>query len=90
MTRKENGIKVKQFLSSGGTSCRRVSVCPSQTGVVSKRLDESSWFLARRLPIRIPHCVIKEICVPSEISYRQKLCIFKSTSLWDFAPNSGL
>jgi len=31
-----------------------LSVCPSQAGVVSKRLDESSWFLAWRLPSTSP------------------------------------
>jgi len=37
--------------ASAGTSCGPVSVglCLSQVGVLSKRLDESGWFLAREL-----------------------------------------
>ena len=45
----------------------RPSVRPSQAGIVSKRLDKSSWLLARRFPATIPHCVIKKF------GYLQKL-----------------
>ena len=31
-----------------------LSVCPSQVGVLSKRLNESSWFLACELPSSRP------------------------------------
>ena len=31
-----------------------LSVCLSQVGVLSKQLDESSWFLARELPFTRP------------------------------------
>ena len=31
-----------------------LSVCPSQVGVPSKRMNESSWFLARELPSTRP------------------------------------
>ena len=31
-----------------------LSVCPSQVGVLSKRMNESSWFLARELPSTRP------------------------------------
>jgi len=40
------------------SSCVRPSVCPSQAGIVSKRLDESSWVLAWRLLPPIPHGVV--------------------------------
>jgi len=44
--------------SSAGTShgpvSVRLSVCLSQVGVLSKRLDESSWFLAWELPSTHP------------------------------------
>jgi len=47
--------------------CR--SVCLSQAGVVSKRLDKSSWFLAWRLPSTYPTLCYKVICVSSELEY---------------------
>ena len=37
-----------------GTSHGPVSVRPSQVGVLLKRLNESSWFLARELPSTRP------------------------------------
>jgi len=43
------------------------SVRPSQAGIVSKRLDESRWFLARRLPSAYPTLCYKEIYVYPEI-----------------------
>jgi len=46
------------------------SVCPSQAGVVWKRLDESSWFLAWGFLPPIPHCVIRKF------GYLQKLGYF--------------
>jgi len=61
--------------------CRHVSfpsVRPSQAGIVSKWLDESSWFLARRLPSTYPIVCYKEIWVSPK-----KQCTF----LWNFTPN---
>jgi len=58
-----------------GTSAMTLypSVCPSQASVVSKRLDESSWFLAWRLRSTYPTLSCKEIGVsPKKMS----------TSLW--------
>ena len=49
------------------SSCVRPSVCPSQAGVVSKRLDESSWFLAWRLPSTYHTLCFKEIWVSPKI-----------------------
>ena len=34
-----------------------VSVCLSQAGVVPKRMDGSSWFLAQRFPLTYPICL---------------------------------
>ena len=34
--------------------CLSVSVCLSQVGVLSKRMNESSWFLTRELPSTLP------------------------------------
>jgi len=45
----------------------RLSVCPSQAGIVSKQLDESSWFLARRLPSTDPTLCCKEIWVSPKV-----------------------
>ena len=57
------------------SSCVCLSVCLSvcmsvrlsQAGIVSKRLDESSWFLARRLPSTYPTLCYKEIWVHPKI-----------------------
>ena len=61
-----------------GTSHGSVSVCLSQVGVLSKRLNESSWFLACELP---SYTVLKGNSVISKN---------KGTSLWNFVLNSGL
>ena len=45
------------------SSCVRLSVCLSQAGIVSKRPEESSCFLARRLPSTYPTLFCKEIWV---------------------------
>ena len=45
----------------------RPSVSPSQAGIVSKRLDESNWVLARSLPSTYPTLCDKEIWVSSKI-----------------------
>ena len=59
------GAMLKRYLLS---SCVRLSVRPSQAEILSKRLDESSWFLARRLPSTCPTPCSKEVCVPPKIS----------------------
>ena len=43
------------------------SVCLSQAGIVAKRLEESSWFLAWRLPSNYPTLCCKEIWASPEI-----------------------
>ena len=48
-----------------GTWCSCVRL--SQVGLVSKRLDESSWVLAQRLPSTYPTLRYKEICVSTKI-----------------------
>ena len=59
-----------------------LSVCLSQVGVLSKRLNVSSWFLAWELPSTCPTVYCKKIRPPSKITAR--------ISLWNFIPNSGL
>jgi len=55
----QNGIAKRRTVKEKGSKVFAVVVCPSirpsQAGIVSKRLGESSWFLAWRLPI--PDCV---------------------------------
>jgi len=46
----------------------RLSVRLSQAGVALKRLDESSWFLAPRLPSINHRLCYKKICVSPNIS----------------------
>jgi len=50
-----------------GICCRRVSVCLSQAGVLSKQLDESSWVLAQRFPLTYPTLCYREIRVSPKI-----------------------
>jgi len=57
--------------------CRHVSVCPSQAGIVSERLDNLSWCLSWRLPSTYPTLYSKEIRIPLKN---------KGTSLWNVAP----
>ena len=45
------------------------SVCPSQAGTVSKRLDESSWVMARRLSSTHATLCYKEIWVTASLGY---------------------
>jgi len=52
------------------SSCVRPSACPSQAGIISKRLDKSSWFVAWRLPFTYPTVCFKEF------GYLQKLGYF--------------
>ena len=49
------------------SSCVRLSVRPSQAGIVSKRLDESSWFSEWRLPSIYSTLCYKEIWVSPKI-----------------------
>ena len=43
-------------LAIGLCLCVCLSVCLSQVGVLSKRMDGSSWFLAVELSVAIAHC----------------------------------
>jgi len=56
------------------------SVCPSQVGVLSKRLNESSWFWRVSFLPPVLHCVKRKF------GYLQK----KGSSLWNFVLNHGL
>jgi len=57
-----------------------VSVCLSQVGVLPKRLNESSWFLAWELPSSY-----LTLC-KKKFGYLKH----KGTFLWNFVQNSGL
>ena len=56
-------------------------VCLSQVGVLSKRLNESSWFFDVEASFHLSYTVLQGI---SGI-YKDK-----GTSLWNFVPNSRL
>jgi len=43
-----------------------MSVCLSQAGIVSKRLEGSSWFLACRLPSICPTLFCEEVRIPTK------------------------
>jgi len=73
------------MLCIGGTGHGHVSVCVcvrlSQVGVLSKRLNESSWCLTCELPsIRPTLCSKETRLLPKN----------KGNSLWNFVLNSGL
>ena len=70
----------RAMLSIRGTSHGPVSVCPSQVGVLSKRLNESSCFLHVSFLPPILHCIKRKF------GYLQN----EGTSLWNFVLNSGL
>jgi len=55
------------------------SVCPSQVGVLLKRLNESSWFLACELSTR-----------PTLLKGNSVISKNKGTSLWNSVLKSGL
>ena len=67
----------RYLLSSCRSAC--LSVCLSQAGVVSKRLDEWSWFLARRLPSTYTTLSCKEIWVSPKLRY---FCLELCPKLW--------
>ena len=62
-----------------------VSVCLSQVGVPSKRLNESGWFLARELPLTYPTLCCKEIQVSSKIRVLHAETLLETLDLENFA-----
>jgi len=75
--------------ASAGTSHGPVSVCLSvclsQVGVLSKRLNESSWFLARELHLTYPTLCYKKIQVPSKIRVLPSGTLLQTLDLENFA-----
>ena len=63
----------------------RLSVCPSQAGVVSKRLDESSWFLEWRPPSAYPTLSYKELWVSPKTKVLPSETLSQTPDLEDFA-----
>jgi len=57
-----------------------VCICLLQVGVLSSRMNESSWFLAWELFSTYPACILRKF------GYLQS----KSTFFWNFVPNSRL
>ena len=73
--------------------CRRplsvcLSVCPSQAGVVSKRPDESSWFLECRPPSAYPTLSYKELWVSPKTKVLPSGTLSQTPDLEDFATAS--
>ena len=74
-----------------GTSHGPVSVCLSvrvrlsQVGVLSKRMNESGWFLARELHSTYPTLCYKEIHVPSKIRVLPSGILLQTLDLENFA-----
>ena len=73
-----------------GTSRRPVSVrvCPSQVGVLLKRLNESGSFLAWELRLPYPTPCCKEIHVPSKITVLPSGILLQTLDLENFATAS--
>jgi len=62
-----------------------LSVCLSQVGVLSKRVNESSWFLARELHLTYPTLCYKKIQVPSKIRVLPSGTLLQTLDLENFA-----
>jgi len=65
--------------------CVHLSVCPSQARIVSKQLDELSWFLAQRLPSPCPTPYYKEIWISPKMTVLPSGNLFKTPDLKNFA-----
>ena len=68
-----------------------MSVCvhPSQVGVLLKRLNGLSWFLARRLPSTCPTLCFKEIWITPKIRILPFGTLSQTVDLQNFAMASG-
>jgi len=67
------------------TLCLSVSVRLLQVGVLSKRLNESSWFLARELHLTYPAPCYKEIWVSPKIRVLPSETLPETLDLENFA-----
>ena len=65
--------------------CVSVCVCLSQVGVLSKRLNESDWFLALELPSAYPTLCYKEIQVSSKIQVLPSGTMLETQDFENFA-----
>ena len=71
-----DAMSARHMLSSRVCLSVCPSVCLSQARIVSKRLDESSWFLAWRLPPTYPTLCFEEISVSPKLEYFSlELCL---------------
>jgi len=83
ITRRQFFLPARRYASAGTSYCP-VSVCVchmSQAGVLSKRLNESGWFLAWQLPPTYPPLCYKEIRVPSTIRVLPSGTLFQTLDL---------
>ena len=70
--------------------CVCLSVCLSQAGIVSKRLDGSRWFLARRLPSTYPTQCFMEILVTPKITAFLSCTLPPNFGLWKFRHSKSI
>jgi len=86
---KKVGTKKLNYYASTGTSYGPVSVCLylclSQVGVLSKRMNESSWFLVWELPSTYPALCEKEILVSLKIRVLPSGTLSQTPDLENFA-----
>ena len=64
------------------------SVCPSQARVLSKQMNESSWFLAWSLPSTYPALRFKEIWVSQKIMVLPSGTLSQTADIENFATAS--
>jgi len=69
--------------------CLCLSVCLSQVGAPSKRLNKSGWFLAWELPSMYPTLCFQEIQVSSKIRLLPAGTLLQTLDLENFARAYG-
>jgi len=77
-------LLARRYASAGTTSCGPVPMsvcvrmCLLQVGVLSKRLDESGWFMSQRLPSTYSTPCSEEIQVPPKVRVLLSGTLFKT------------
>jgi len=72
-------MPARRCVSVGTASVSRQFL--SQVGVLSKRMDESGWFLAWELPSTYPALCFKDIQLPSKTKVLPTLATMNSSAL---------
>ena len=75
-----------RVLAVAACLCVCLSACLSRVGVLLKQLNESSWFLAPKLPSTHPALCYEEIRVSSEIRALPSGTLSQTLDLKNFAP----